>query len=125
MSNIVDQEEVPEKPGHRRYFLKEPVTLTITPTGGESRTERIRYVDMRMTVKGKDMRAIDAFTGPVAKQLGLIARLCGVPMLLVDEMDQADLMALMELTDENPTDDGTLSPDPIMGGEPIGSAPLG
>lgn len=107
MTNIVDQEIVPEKPGHKRYFLKEPVVLSMTPAGGEAHTERVLYVDMRMKVKGKDMRATDAFTGPVTKQMGLIARLCGVPLMVVDEMDQEDVTALMELTDENPTTDGS------------------
>lgn len=107
MTNVNEQEDTPEKPGHSRYFLKSPVILTLTPSGGESRTERIRYVDMRMKVKGKDMRATDAFTGPVTKQLGLIARLCDVPMMVIDEMDHEDVTALMELADENPTNDGS------------------
>lgn len=106
MTNVIEQEDRPEKAGYRRYWLKEPVIITMTPSGGEARTERIRYVDMRMTVKGKDMRATDAFTGPVMKQMGLIARLCDVPMLVMDEMAEVDVSALMELTDENPTIDG-------------------
>lgn len=107
MTNVIEQEDMPEKPGHRRYFLKSPVILTLTPSGGEPRTERIRYVDMRMKVKGKDMRATDSFTGPVTKQFGLIARLCDVPMMVIDEMGDEDVTALMELTDENPTNDGS------------------
>lgn len=121
MTNVIEQEVIPEKPGHRRYWLKEPVTLTLTPSGGEPRTERIRYVDMRLKVKGKDMRATDAFEGQVSKQMGLIARLCAVPMIVIDEMDQEDVTALMELTDENPTTDG--SQPAISAGAPTGSAP--
>lgn len=124
-SNIVEQEVVPEKPGHLRHWLKEPVVITLTPSGGEPRTERIRFVDMRMKVKGKDMRATDAFTGPITKQMGLIARLCGVPMLVIDEMDQEDVTALMELTDENPTIDGSQAAtgDGTGDGATTGSAP--
>lgn len=120
MSNIVEQEVGPVKAGHRRYFLKEPVVVTLTPPGGEARTERIRYVDMRMKVKGKDMRATDAFTGQMGKQMGLIARLCGVPLMVVDEMIEEDVTALMELTDENPTTDG--SQTETGDGAPTGSA---
>lgn len=107
MTNVIEQEVTPERAGYRRHWLKEPVIVTVTPSGGEARTERIRFVDMRMKVKGKDMRATDAFTGPVAKQMGLIARLCDVPMLVMDEMAEVDVTALMELTDENPTTDGS------------------
>lgn len=106
MTNVVQQEEVPLKAGHVRHWLKEPVTATYTSNGGDARTEEIRFIDMRMKVKGKDMRATDAFTGPLTKQMGLIARLCGLPMAVIDEMAAEDITALMGLTQENPMTDG-------------------
>lgn len=97
----------PLREGYRRHILAEPVVVT---EGDEQRT--ITFVDMRMKVKGKDMRATDAATGPIAKQMVLISRLIGLPTLVIDEMDHADVMALMEMAD-----------DPTSPGRPTGSAP--
>ena len=41
------------------------------------------------------MRVLDNFTGDVAKSLGMIARLSGLTMIEIDELDSDDLTPLM------------------------------
>ena len=98
------------RPGYWRHTLAHPVVKLFCGADGEERSETITYLDIREQVKGKDMRATDKADGPMGKQLALIASLSGQPASVIDEMDQADITAIMD-RNERPTPPGLQTGD--------------
>lgn len=81
------------------HKLQEPITLTFTgsSTGiAGDREEKMDSVTIRKP-KAKDLRAIDAVTGDVAKSIALMARLTGLTVATVDEMDVTDFQAIGDI----------------------------
>jgi hypothetical protein len=77
------------------HTLLEPVTIRFKGPAGE-REETITEVQLRRP-KGKDIRAMDRAEGDIGKTMALLARVSGLEPSVLDEMDGADVVALLEL----------------------------
>ena len=75
--------------------LAHPVPVTYRKPGAEDRRETIAQLRFRRAT-GADMRAIASLKGD-ATGFALIARLCGVPVPVIDRMDGVDLAKAGEI----------------------------
>lgn len=82
-----------------RYALIHPIE-TISREGGTEKTTTITELLLAPRVKGRHMRATDHAKGPIEAKLLLISSLAGITRAEADELDEADLMAIDGLYDE-------------------------
>ena len=78
------------------HVLIHPVTVKFNAGRADEREEEIREVTLRR-IKGKDLRLVDTTHGEIATSLAMIARLSGLAIAQVDELDSADIAALGEI----------------------------
>lgn len=78
-----------------RYTLKYPIVTRLRGPDGE-REETVRELTLRR-VKARDIRAVDAQTGEVAKTLALLSQVTDQPAHIIDELDMEDIVGLGEL----------------------------
>lgn len=74
------------------YKLQYPIAATYG-SGAEARDETIFEISLRRPI-AKDLLITDGVQGEVAKTLAVIAQLSGLPRVLVEKMDAADLTAV-------------------------------
>lgn len=92
------------------YALLQPVTIKFKGPSGE-REEVITEVQLRRP-KGKDIRAMDRVEGDIGKTMALLSRVSDLDPSVLDEMDGADVVELLErvagfLPSGQPTGEGS------------------
>lgn len=75
--------------------LNHPITLTFNQGKPDERQETISEVSLRRP-RTKDLRVVDGTGGDVAAAIALVARLTGLAIVQVDELDAEDFGAIME-----------------------------
>lgn len=73
--------------------LDEPLTFTASKLDGERSLEALT---LPRRVKGKHLRAMDKVDGEISKSMALLAKMAGVPLHALDELDGRDFELCME-----------------------------
>lgn len=76
-----------------KVTLSEPLTFTASKVDGDCTLEALT---MPKKVKGKHLKAMDKAEGEMSKSYALLARLSGVPVHAVEEMDGRDIVLCLE-----------------------------
>jgi hypothetical protein len=62
--------------------------------------EQISKLVIKRRPTTKDLKAMDAATGEIAKTAALVARLCEVPPATIDQMDAADFTRAADMVQD-------------------------
>lgn len=88
----------------RTYTLLDPITFKVVDARGEvSREQVFSTFDLDFPddgiLRAKHLRATDGHSGFTAGTIALVAYFAGVPIKVVDECSERDLLALYEMVE--------------------------
>lgn len=86
-------ERIDDKGDSLQVTLCEPLTYTVNRVEGDRTVEA---VNMPKKVKGKHLKAMDNAEGEMSKCYNLLAKLTGIPVHAIEEMDGRDIALCME-----------------------------